>query len=193
MRIAPLAESDWNQATTEAAALVHPKRPARPTRERSWRVSELPDPEWVDVLLRHPELVQAWWPLTMFMVDDAVIPPRQRELAILRVAWRCRGQYQWKAHTVMARGAGLSATDIERVRLGADGDGWSALDRAVLQAVDELHDDSRISDETWATLARHWDEQQLIELPFLVGQYHVHCYALSSFGIEVPDWDSHID
>jgi hypothetical protein len=54
----------------------------------------------------------------------------------------------------------------------------------LLRAADELHSDARISDATWEGLARELDEPQLIELPILVGQYHLVAFALNSLGVQ---------
>src|SRR5215472_4020944 len=44
--------------------------------------------------------------------------------------------------------------------------------------------DACITDDTWALLAEHLDERQLIEVPVVVGQYHLVAYMLNSLGIE---------
>jgi hypothetical protein len=49
---------------------------------------------------------------------------------------------------------------------------------------DELHAGARISDATWAGLGRHLNEKQLIELPMLVGQYHLVAFTLNSLGVQ---------
>ena len=50
-----------------------------------------------------------------------------------------------------------------------------------------------ISDATWNELASHYDERQLIELPMLVGHYHLVAYTLNSLGVQrepgVPGFD----
>jgi 4-carboxymuconolactone decarboxylase len=56
---------------------------------------------------------------------------------------------------------------------------------AVLCAVDELHDDSFVSDQTWDALRSHFVDQQLIELVFLIGQYSMIAMALNSLGIQI--------
>jgi 4-carboxymuconolactone decarboxylase len=40
----------------------------------------------------------------------------------------------------------------------------------------------RISDETWAMLAESWGEQQLLELPILVGVYVATALQQNSIG-----------
>jgi alkylhydroperoxidase family enzyme len=54
----------------------------------------------------------------------------------------------------------------------------------MIRAADELHTDACISDDTWALLATHLNERQLIEVPILIGQYHLVAYMLNSLGIE---------
>ena len=66
--------------------------------------------------------------------------------------------------------------------------GWSDADALLLRATDELHADSRIGDATWAALAEQWDDQQLIELCMVVGQYHLVAMTLNSLGVE-PETD----
>ena len=51
------------------------------------------------------------------------------------------------------------------------------------RSTDELHDDACITDGTWAALTANYDEKQMIEVPMLVGQYHMVAFALNSLGV----------
>ena len=51
----------------------------------------------------------------------------------------------------------LAGERIEQVKAGPDHPAWSDFDRALLRAADELHDDSCISDATWAELRAAYD------------------------------------
>jgi alkylhydroperoxidase family enzyme len=115
-------------------------------------------------LLRHPLLFRLWAPLSGGLLYGSLLPHRDRELLILRTASNCHADY---------------------VRNGPTDENWSSDDAVLLTAADELHHDSHISDTTWATLAARYDEKQLIELPILVGQYHVVAFSLNSFGVEL--------
>ena len=64
----------------------------------------------------------------------------------------------------IARATGVTDNEIERVQASPDAPGWSAADTLLLQAADELHADACITDATWARLAVHYDERQMIEL-----------------------------
>jgi alkylhydroperoxidase family enzyme len=72
---------------------------------------------------------------------------------------------------------GLSGEEVEHVREGSGAAGWHDHERAVLIAVDELHEHAALSDATWAALAVHFDERQRIELLFLVGHYHLNAFV----------------
>lgn len=117
-----------------------------------------------------------------------MLPARERELLILRTGYLCRAPYEWGQHVVIGRAAGLTDDEIARVATGPAADGWSAEEATLLRAADELHADSCIGDATWAALAERWDEQQLIEVCMVVGQYHLVAFALNSIGVE-PESD----
>jgi hypothetical protein len=87
-------------------------------------------------------------------------------------------------HAVLARKVGVSDEEIARVKGGPEAEGWTELEAAVLRAADELHSDACITDDTWAVLAAHLNERQLIELPMLVGQYHIVSFTLNTLGIQ---------
>ena len=143
-------------------------------------------------LVRHPGLCRRWLPFGGKLLAGQ-LPPRERELAVLRTGWRCRAEYEWGQHVLIARAAGLTDAEIERIKTGPDRPGWDPFDAALLRAVDELHDDSCVTDPTWATLRERYDDRQLIELLMLVGQYHLVSFALNSLGVQrepgVPGFD----
>ena len=60
----------------------------------------------------------------------------------------------------------------------------SPHDELLVRAADELHTDNVISDATWAELAEGYDEQQLIELCMVVGQYHLVGFTLNSLRVQ---------
>lgn len=143
-------------------------------------------------LVRHPGLFRKWMPFGGKLLTGK-LPARERELLILRTGWRCQSVYEWGQHVLIGRHAGLTADDIERIKAGPDAPGWDPFDATLLRAADELHDDSCISDDTWRALAERYDEPQLIEVPMVVGQYHLVSFTLNSLGVPrdhgVPGWE----
>lgn len=127
--------------------------------------------DFVATGLRHPTLFKANIDYAIQLVGHGTLPARDRELAILRTAWLCQAPFEWGEHVGIGRRVGLTGDEIERVTQGAGAPGWSDDDSILLRAVEELHADAMIGDETWGRLAARLTEQQLIELPLLVGQY----------------------
>lgn len=172
---------------------MSPRIPPLPAEGRDPRTEELlaplrrPDGTELNIfttLARHPKLFARWSAFGGTLLYGGRLPARERELLILRTGYLCRSRYEWGQHVEIARATGLDDEEIARVAAGPDAAGWSAGDAALLRAADELHADHRIGDATWAALATGWDEQQLIEVCMVVGQYHLVAFTLSSLGVE---------
>ena len=86
---------------------------------------------------------------------------------------------------IFARDAGLSEEEIARIKEGASAAGWSDFDATLLRAVDELHSEAFVSDKTWAALSERYNDQQLMDVVFTVGQYNMVSMALNSFGVQL--------
>jgi len=136
-------------------------------------------------LAHHPKLMKRWLVFGNHVLAKSSLAPRERELVILRTGHRCRAGYEWGQHVPIGKASGLTDDEIARIAEGPDARGWSDLDRALLRAADELHDDQFVSDETWAALAAHYDTQQLMDLVFAIGQYTLVSMALNTFGVQL--------
>ncbi|MEE3332396.1 MAG: carboxymuconolactone decarboxylase family protein [Myxococcota bacterium] len=134
-------------------------------------------------LAHHPGLMKRWLVFANHVLGKSTLAPRERELVILRIGWLCRSGYEWGQHVQIGLGSGLTQEEIDRIPLGARGDGWNDLERALLDATDELHSDAFVSAATWARLAS-LDDQQRIDLVFTVGQYNLVSMALNTLGVQ---------
>ena len=139
------------------------------------------------VLAHHPKLLKRWTPFAGHVLGKQTLPFRDRELLILRIGWLNQAEYEWAQHVEIAKRAGITAEEIERVKRGP-GAGWSAHEGALIQAVDDLYENSVVSDQTWGTLAASLSIEQLMDLVFTVGQYNLVSWALNSFGVPLDDF-----
>jgi len=138
-------------------------------------------------LAQHPKLTRAWNAFNGHVLFDTTLSLRQRELIVLRVAHLRDCDYEWKQHVVQGSDAEISPEEIDRVRQGPDAPGWSPLEQAILQAVNELVADAIVTDKTWSVLAQELDTQQLMDLVFTVGCYDVIAMFFNSSGVQVDD------
>src|SRR5258708_6301424 len=134
-------------------------------------------------LVRHPGLFRRWLPFGGKLLAGRLTPP-PRELAILRTGWLCRSEDEGGQHVLLARRAGGGGGENAPGQEGPEAAGWTELEAALLRAADELHTDACISDATWRVLAAHLDERQLIEVPMLIGHYHLVAFTLNSLGVQ---------
>lgn len=134
-------------------------------------------------MLRHPQLWEKISNLSIQLSAHGKIAPRERELLILRTGWLCRAPFEWGEHVKFGLQLGLSAEEIERIKLGSAAADWNANDRALLRAVEELHGDAMISDPTWEALRETYSEEQCFELTVLVGQFVTTAFWLNSLRI----------
>lgn len=170
-RIAPLAETEW---TEEQRKVLEPFYKEGQT----YNV--------VGTLARHWEALQKFLVWGRHVVGDtSTLPPRERELLILRTGWLCRSEYEWGQHVVMGKKAGLTDAEIARIKEGPTAAGWAPFDAALLGAADELHADAFISDKTWTALSERYNTQQLMDAVFAVGQYHLVSMSLNTFGVQL--------
>jgi alkylhydroperoxidase family enzyme len=173
VRVPPAPPGSLRPVARLAAALA-----ARATRGEPPRV--------ITTLGRHPRLFRRWLPFSAAMLLRGDLARAERELVILRTAWRCASWYEWCQHATLALRAGLDVHDIERVVEGPSAAGWGPRQRLLLMATDELHDRRVVGDRTWRALADELTERQLVELCFLVGHYEMLAMTLNSLGV-VPE------
>jgi 4-carboxymuconolactone decarboxylase len=176
-RLQPLAADKWDDAVDQALATMLP-----PERRNPQDASNA-----LATLVNHPKLTKAFLRFNVHLLFSSTLPPRIRELAILRVAHRRDCAYEWGHHESMAKREGITADEIAAVRRGPDG--WAAddFDRAVITGVDELDEQSRLSDETWATLGEQLDDRQRMDYVFTVGCYSMLAMAFNTFGVQLEN------
>jgi alkylhydroperoxidase family enzyme len=172
-RIPPLREDEWTPEQRKVLEYAHRKG-------GFYNV--------IGTLARHGEASARLGRMGAHVLGPtSTLPPRDRELLILRTAWLCRSEYEWAQHVQIGRKAGVTDAEIEYCRRGPDSPGCPPFDAALLRAADELHAGQCIADATWAALATRYDTLQLMDVVFAVGQYTLIAMALKSFGTPLDD------
>ena len=168
-RIPPLTEEQWSPEQRELLTRGNPQRILNV----------------FSTLATHTELYKRWLPFANHVLFKSTLSARDREILILRIGHLCRSGYEFHQHTRIGKAAGLSDAEIEAIKTGPTASTWNDFDRALLTAVDELHRDAFLSDATWQALRQRYNEQQMIDVVFAVGQYNMVSMALNSFGVQL--------
>lgn len=143
-------------------------------------------------MARHPRLLEGYNVLADFFRARQELSARDRELVILRTAWRSGSEYEWTQHAAIGAQVGLSQEEIKLIAQPGLAGPWPTRDAALLRATDEIMDQVDLSDETWAELSKVHSEAQIIELVMLVGFYRMVAGFLNATGVreksELPCW-----
>jgi 4-carboxymuconolactone decarboxylase len=185
-RLAPIPPGEWSDDARAALANAYPDDVVQ--RLLSTEPGSQPMPNALATMAHHPALMGPFLVYNNVLLQRPALSPRQRELAVLRVAWRTRSRYEWMQHLRLAPRVAITPEEIAAVADGPGAVTWSPLEADLLAATDQLIDGYRVEDETWNRLAEHLDERQLVELVFTVGTYTALAMAFRSFGLELdPD------
>jgi alkylhydroperoxidase family enzyme len=149
------------------------------------------------VLARRPDLARgiAGWG-RYYLSRQSALTVRQRELVIDRVTARCGADYEWGVHVaVFADKAGLTDDQVRSLASGDHRDAcWpDPADRAVLAAVDGLHDDHDLDDATWHALVTAVGEDGALDVIFVAGWYHAISSAVRALRLPLEPGTTGLD
>ncbi|MFM7121290.1 MAG: carboxymuconolactone decarboxylase family protein [Gammaproteobacteria bacterium] len=136
------------------------------------------------VLARNVPTLKQWMPFAEHILRNNSVPAREREIAILRVAWNAQCAYEWGLHARLARSLGFGDDDLRNIALGGQHNPfWQPHEAALLDAVDDIMKGWSIGDSAWHVLAAHFDSPQLIDLVFVISQFMLVAVTLNSFRV----------
>jgi alkylhydroperoxidase family enzyme len=117
-----------------------------------------------------------------FAVHSSV-PQRERELVILRTAGRLACGYEIQQHRTIAATIDIDAALVDAVVAGADVDGLTDGEAALVAMADQLIDRGDVDDATWSALAARWTDAELVELVTMAGFYRMLATVIATTGV----------
>jgi 4-carboxymuconolactone decarboxylase len=170
-RLTPLPAEQWDDGARHAVSPLLPAARANPRDAGNILAT----------LVRNQPLTHAYLTFNAYLLLNSTLSARVREVAVLRSALASRSEYLWDHHISLAKRAGLTDAEIDQIRRGDPAD---PVDRLVVLVVGELDQHRRITDETWAALTDHFDDDQCLDLIFTIGGYHLLALAVNTIGIQ---------
>jgi alkylhydroperoxidase family enzyme len=109
------------------------------------------------------------------------IDARLRELAILRIMWRCGQAFEWGNHYRLARNTGVTREEVLAIRTRTPGQDLDGPVAVVVRAADEVVDGVAVTEETMSALRAVFPERGLLdEFLYLLGGYRMFATASAS-------------
>ena len=138
------------------------------------------------VLLNSPEIAGRAAHLGAYIRFESTLSDSDRELAIITAAREFDCHYEWSAHVVMARDAGVSADAISAVANRAGLEELDDADALIIAYGREMFRDKRVSDATYEAAQARFGVQGVTELTATMGYYGMLACALNTFEV-LPD------
>ena len=136
------------------------------------------------VLLNSPEVAGRAAHLGAYIRFESTLDPDIKELAIITAAREFDCDYEWSAHVVLARDAGVRAEAIDAVANRGALDGLTADESLVVGYGREMLGNKRVSDATFDAAKERFGVQGVTELTATMGYYGMLACALNTFEVQ---------
>src|SRR5260221_5811477 len=90
----------------------------------------------------------------------------------------------WSGRLRPSRRRGMEPDLFEPLQVGASDPYFTAFERTVIDATEDLVRDRLVSDTHWQALAAQWSNSQLLDFLFTVGTYVLLAGVMRSTGVE---------
>jgi alkylhydroperoxidase family enzyme len=119
---------------------------------------------------------------------DRKLDPRLRELGQMRAGWARGSQFVFSQHCKAARAYGVTEDQITAIPHWQVADCYSSVERAVLAYTDGLVlMGGRVADGIFAALKQALDDEQIVELSYIVAWYDMHAVTTKALRLEFDD------
>ncbi|MGA7995257.1 MAG: carboxymuconolactone decarboxylase family protein [Bradyrhizobium sp.] len=137
-------------------------------------------------MIRSPVLGQRLYDLFYYLRWQTSVPTKLNEFAILIIGRQWRSQVEWFAHAPLAAKAGLSADIIAELKAGKRPSNMAEDEAVVYDFVTELTTTRKVADATFARAKKVFNDQQIVDLTAVAGNYVMVAMLLAMAEETVP-------
>jgi 4-carboxymuconolactone decarboxylase len=143
----------------------------KPLGEQVMKVSSVGLAGPYNPMMRSPVLGQKLFDLFAYLRWDTSVPVKLNEFAIIIVGRQWRSQVEWFAHAPLAQKAGLSPDIIADLKANKRPAKMAEDEATVYDFVTELTSTHKVSDATYARAKKIFNDQQIVDLTAVAGNY----------------------
>jgi 4-carboxymuconolactone decarboxylase len=196
--LAVAAAGGWFAATmfTSPATSKEPRFPQltmdqlneaqKPLGEQIMKVSSVGLGGPYNPMIRSPVLGQRLYDLFYYLRWQTSVPTKLNEFAILIIGRQWTSQVEWFAHAPLAAKAGLSADIIAELKEGKRPSKMAEDEAVVDDFVTELTTTKKVADDTYARAKKVFNDQQIVDLTAVSGNYVMVAMLLAMAEETVP-------
>ncbi|MCP1832416.1 MULTISPECIES: carboxymuconolactone decarboxylase family protein [Bradyrhizobium] len=158
----------------------------KPLGEQIMKVSSVGIGGPYNPMIRSPVLGQRLYDLFYYLRWQTSVPTRLNEFAILIIGRQWRSQVEWFAHAPLAAKAGLPPDVIAELKADNRPSKMADDEAVVYDFVTELTTTKKVSDETYARAKKIFNDQQIVDLTAVAGNYVMVAMILAMAEETVP-------
>ena len=121
------------------------------------------------------------------IISQTELPPRLRELAVIRVASLSGSKYEWAQHAPLGLEVGLNQQQLDVISGWKNSSEFSSEERAVLQYTDEAVRDVSVTDRTFNELKKFFNDRLIVELTMVIGYYKLTATILGPLQVDIDE------
>ena len=126
-----------------------------------------------------------WQRLGNSLLKGEELPPKLRELAVLRVGHLVGSEYELTQHSRIGLAAGLTGEQLAAIPHWEGSAEFTGEERAVLSYTDEVERGGKVKDETFARLRSFLGEHAIVEVTVAIGYYGMVSRFLVALDVEL--------
>src|SRR3977135_1405559 len=143
----------------------------KPLGEQVMKVSSVGLAGPYNPMMRSPVLGQRLFDLFHYLRWETSVPTKLNEFAILIIGRQWRSQVEWYAPAPLAGEAGRCPESIAEMKASKRPSGMAEDEAVVYDFVTELTTTQKVSDETYARAKKAFNDQQIVDLTAVAGNY----------------------
>jgi len=129
-----------------------------------------------------------WIELVQELRNNGELDPVIREMAIVRVAWHAKSDYELYYHGQQLLDMDVTQEKIQAVLNGPTSDSLSEFEKDLIRFTDQIVDRFKPNDEAFERMRSTLSMRQLHELVFNIGLYLMSSAYMATFELELePD------
>lgn len=138
------------------------------------------------LLLHMPEMAQQLEALRTYLRDEASLPQKVQELAMISVAREMSCAFIWYAHAAAARQAGVRDDIVDNIRERRALANLDPDEQAVVDFTRELLQNRKVSRPTFDAATARFGQRGTMALTNLIACYAVLAYNMNTYELQAP-------
>ncbi len=133
-----------------------------------------------------PKVAEMMNSINLYLRRDTGFGDRLTEIAILTTAREMDNQFEWAAHVIAGRQAGVEPAVIDIIKFRKPIAGLPDKERSIIGFGRELFSQKKVSSATFAEALRLFGRRGLVDLTSLMSLYSATAALLNAFDMQLP-------